>query len=624
MLADNILFLRKNYSILYEELKKIQDKPGNGIVTVEDTKNNHKTLKIIKDGQTIFLNSKYDPLREAEAIIDKLEEREEIDADTHVIFYGLGLGYHIDSFVHRFPNTTFSLYEPSIEVFNQFLSIKNINNLPTKKIHTIQCGYESEAMDEFFNALLNNTCKKTIIMDLPVYHNVFEEQYKMFSNRFIEVIKNKRSSLRADISYQKRWITNSVINFKEVLNTPNILMQDENIFKDKTAIIVSAGPSLDDEIENLRKIKDNGLAYIFSVGSAINTLMHHNILPDAICTYDPTEKNQVVFKKINEMEISNVPMIFGSSIGFEVLQQYKGPKYHMITTQDTISNYFLKEKDNKEIRRVSDAPSIAVVALEMLYKLKFSTIILVGQNLAYKDEKNYAEGIEYQQFIDIENDKNVLKIKDVYGNEVSTCEAYISMRNQMEGYIKNFNITVINTTKGGAHIEGTKFISMDVVIKDILQKKNVQGNEFNGLMEFDIYDKENLTLKMLQMNIEYSRYKKLLIEIKEKVVTMNDLINAMNIKQVRITYNKFNDAITKLENNDFFKVIVMPMNRVEYTMLTNNVGAIRNEKNELKKISNHIKFIDIFINHLAIDNVRMQGIMEILSDYTKNSSENMI
>jgi len=38
------------------------------------------------------------------------------------------------------------------------------------------------------------------------------------------------------------------------------------MFKDKPAILVSAGPSLDYEIENLRYIKENGLAYISQSG----------------------------------------------------------------------------------------------------------------------------------------------------------------------------------------------------------------------------------------------------------------------------------------------------------------------------------------------------------------------
>ena len=150
------------------------------------------------------------------------------------------------------------------------------------------------------------------------------------------MLKNKRSGIRTDYAFQERWILNSMKNFKEVLSTPNILLEKKGQFKDKPAILVAAGPSLNEEIENIRYIKDNGLAYIFSVGSAINTLIYHDIYPDAACTYDPTVNNQKVFEKTKERGIKEIPMIFGSSVGYETLVDYPGNKYHMITSQDTV------------------------------------------------------------------------------------------------------------------------------------------------------------------------------------------------------------------------------------------------------------------------------------------------
>ncbi|MBC3797062.1 motility associated factor glycosyltransferase family protein [Acetobacterium tundrae] len=621
MLADNIVFLKKNYPTLYEALKNDEDKIKKSSIVLEDTKNNYKTLKMTKGDKTLYLHSKYDPIREAESIIDKLEEREEIDTNSHVIFYGLGLGYHIDAFVRRFPDTTFSLYEPSEEVFEIFLNYKKLKDLPIKKMIAVQCEVNTEAMDDFFNTVLINTDKKTIIMDLPIYQNAFEEQYTQFSNRFMEAIKSKRSLLNTNYSFQNRWILNSVNNFDKVLNTPNILMQDKNNFKNKTAILVSAGPSLDYEIENLHTIKEKGLAYIFSVGSAINTLLYNDILPDAMCTYDPKEENRTVFKKVNEMKINTIPMLFGSSVGYEVLKDYTGPQYHMITSQDTVSNYFLKEKDGKEIDKVNDAPSIAVVTLELLSKLEFSTIILVGQNLAYKDEKNYAKGIDYHQN-DIEEIKEQ-KIKDVLGNEILTSVSFNDMRKQMEFYIKSLNISVINTTVGGAQIEGAKFIPMDNVINDILQHKIVQGDEFKSLMQSDLYDKEYLQSKINLLDDEFTDYVGLLSKIKQHILKVRELLDISNTKQAGIMYERLDSYIVKLEANDFFNVIAMPMNRVQYEILSNDVQRIKREKNELKRLKRLIKHIKPVFDLLYIDNNNNlnQNIMKVLSNNINNFVE---
>jgi Uncharacterized protein conserved in bacteria len=115
----------------------------------------------------------------------------------------------------------------------------------------------------------------------------------------MQLVKNQRSALSVNYAFKKRWIINSVNNFKTVLTTPNILTDNRGQFRDKTAILVSAGPSLDYEIEYLKYIKSNHLAFIFSVGTSINTLIHHGIYPDVMTTYDPTETYRLVFNNIN-------------------------------------------------------------------------------------------------------------------------------------------------------------------------------------------------------------------------------------------------------------------------------------------------------------------------------------
>lgn len=627
MLADNALYLKKNYPILYEQFKESENENQNEVYVLEDTKNNQKTIRIQKNGTVSYLHSKYDPIREAVSIVDSLEENENIDENTHVIFYGLGLGYHIDEFINRFPNVSYSLYEPSKEIFKLFLNYKNLKDMKVKNLKILQCEVSDNAMADFFSELLNTMEKKTIILDLPVYKNSFASQFTKFSNCLLELIKNKRNKISVNLIFQKRWILNSVINLKTVLNTPNLLMLNENRFANKIAILVAAGPSLDFEIENLRTIKENGSAFIFCVGSAINALLVHNIYPDAICTYDPSEENnRLVFKKINDMCVNTLPLIFGSSVGFEVLESYTGPKYHMITNQDTIANYFLKTKNTKDIQNVHDAPSIAVVTLELLKRLDFSRVILVGQNLAYMEEKNYANGIDYAQKDAFESENNIVIIKDVLGNDVSTTASFNSMRSQMELYIKSLDISVINTTIGGACIAGTDFMEMKDVIKNILTEKIVSGNEFKQIEEKPLYDCEFLQNSLKRIEDAYKTYKTMLFDIKRQISKIKELINNYNKKQTGIMYEKLDDLLKRIEMNDFFKVVAMPMNRVQYQLLIDNTIRLQSEKNELKRFKETVIAVDSFIDSLFIDESLNQNIIEILkttvNEYYEKTNEN--
>lgn len=613
MLADNIVYLRKENPILYEALiKKAEDK-SEPTVILEDTKNNKKTLIIKKNEKLLYLHSKYDPIREAELIIDMLEEKEEIFEDTHVIFYGLGLGYHVDAFLKRYPKNEFSIYEPSMEVLMHYLDQTPLKSLPLKRLKNIQCECDESKLNVFFKTFITGGNKKHIICDLPPYQKIFGEEYQLFLNKFRDEIKSMRSSIHTNYAFKKRWIFNSVKNFKEVLGSPNILMENNAVFKGQKAILVSAGPSLDFEIENLKFIKERKLAYIFTVGSAINTLIHHDLFPDAMCTYDPTERSQLVFDKANEMGIKTIPMIFGSSVGFETLQSYPGRKYHMITSQDRVSHYFLREKNGQALISVSDAPSIAVVVLELLHKLGFKEIFLVGQNLAYLNKKNYADGIEYYENEEINYDDSK-KAEDVLGRAVYTTDSYLLMKKMMEVHIKNLNMNVINTTKGGIKIEGTQYIEMNEVIKETLKNSIVDTEAFENIIESGIYDQVYIKHQLIKMIDAYKRYQVLLSLLQQQIYKLDGLVVNRNTKQANIMHKKIDGLIVELEVNDFAKVFALPMNRVEQEVLAMNIQQIKKEKNELKKIRELIPRLGGFINLLYGDSQLNQQIIEILTE----------
>ncbi|MCF6465222.1 motility associated factor glycosyltransferase family protein [Clostridium sp. Cult2] len=475
----------------------------------------------------LYLHSKYNPIREVETII---EEYEEVEPDTTVIFYGTGLGYHIDLFLQKHPDINYYIYEPIPELLYTYLSYNSLKRLPSLRLKDIILADNVLDIRKFFNQLVDKAGGKYIHVVLSSHKNIFTEEYERFLDLFKETIKDKKSSIGTNLAFQERWILNSMKNFKEVLSTPNILLEKKGAFKNKPAILVAAGPSLDEEIENVRYIKGKGLAYIFSVGSAINTLIHHNIYPDAATTYDPGVFNQKVFERIKEKGISDIPVIFGSSVGYETLINYPGDKYHMITSQDTVSNYYLKNQDGESISIMQDAPSIAVVTVQLLYELGFNPIVLVGQNLAYKGKERHSEGVYYSREVSEKEMEKGLWVKDVYGNEVLTNEGFNRMKQQMEYYIEALpNIEIINTTKGGAQIEGTSFRELTSVIDKHLKERVAEDNWLEG--NKTQYDKGYLKTQSEKIDRAYKRAFKLIDEYYDIINIIEKLINNQNFNQ---------------------------------------------------------------------------------------------
>lgn len=614
MLIDNINILKLTYPQTWEKLKSFEKSMDMDLIQVEETRRGDKTLWIEKEGKKTYLHSKYNPIREAEAII---EEYENVEEDTTVIFYGTGLGYHIDIFLKKHPNVKYYIYEPIPEILYTYLSHKSLKKLPSLNLKDIILADNEEETRSFFNHILDKTRENFIYIPLNSHRNIYTEEYNQFIKTFKETLKDKKSSIGTNLKFQERWILNSMKNFGEVLSTPNILLEKKGEFKDKPAILVAAGPSLNEEIENIRYIKNNGLAYIFSVGSAVNTLVYHDIYPDAATTYDPGKFNHNVFTKIKEKEIAEIPMIFGSSVGYETIINYPGDKYHMITSQDSVSNYYLKNTNGKSIDMIYDAPTIAVVTLQLLYELGFSKIILVGQNLAYKGKKRHSEGIHYSRDLtDSEIEKGIY-VKDVYGEEILTNLGFNSMRQQMEEYIKAFpNIEVINTTKGGAYIEGTEFIELETVINKYLKGKVVDNNWLVG--NKTNYDKEHLEIQAKKMDIAYKRALKLIENYYDTLNKIERLIGNRNFNQAEKAYAQLDNNLRRIENNDFFKVFILPMNRVQYELLANSIDNLNEERNPTEKGRRIVKSFKDFMDLCKED---VESIEEVYTEMKSSIEE---
>ncbi|WP_050179832.1 6-hydroxymethylpterin diphosphokinase MptE-like protein [Domibacillus robiginosus] len=607
MLTDNRNYLRIHQRPLLEELTKYEsvEEPT---VEVEPSRKGIPTAKMMIKSKVQYVHSKYDPESEAARLVEKIND---IHAYSHVLFIGSGLGYHIKSFLKEHPKVKISIYEPNLEMLIQFLTHQNITDFPKGSLQKIITTSKKQDLKQEIEQLHKLTGTKTFVYLLPSLTKLYENEEKMILEYVKGLLKEKRSEMATNFSFQKRWTINSIKNFPKVLQTPNILHDiDREVFRGKPAIIAAAGPSLSEEFENLQYIKENGLAYIFSVGSAINALIEHNIYPDAACTYDPKSHNYTVVEAIKNKGIKEIPLVFGSSVGYETLERYPGKMLHMLTSQDTVAPRYINNPEN--INVVLDAPSIAVVTFQLLQMLGCSQIILAGQNLSFQNKKRYAAGINYEHTsseINDDEEQKLISILDVHGNEVKTDETYTKMRQQLEAYIKLFsNLEVINTTNGGARIEGTTFMPMSQVIQEKLRDRQVVGNWYKGTNQYDYHfvqrqmNKMNIQQKACEISIEQA-----FNELKE----IDKLVKLKRTTQLERSFIRFDRCFSELRENLFFKSFIEPMVRIHHKLLSEKSQEVRFEK-DLKVKGETI--VHIFLSFLIDCQKHIEAIMPYIQE----------
>ena len=571
-LIDNRRWLNQHFRLIAERVKYLAEQPTSQEIIVEPSKSGLPTLQINDEGKMKYVHSKYDPLRDNDRILKNYE------GNVPVLFFGVGLGYHIEAFIQQHPSVRFALYETNEEVFLEFLERVDLNRWNHHNVLSLMIG-KNISLKQEVEQLLQRTNGKMTVISLPLYDQIYGKQKDLVMNTMVDKLKVTKSSIITDVAFQRLWTTNAIKNAPTVISTPNMLVDvNKEAFRDKPAIIVAAGPSLNEELEHLRQIKKEGSAYLFSVGSAINTLIANDIVPDAICSYDPQVYNDRVIKVVREKGIAEVPLIFGSSIGYETLELYPNAMYHMVTSQDTVVSSLVGEG----YPTVHDAPSIAVVTYQLLYELGCSPIVLVGQNLGYKDGQLYAKGIDYGSGTEItENQKkSVLYTTDVEGNPLATNEGFNSMRKQLELYIAQGKRETFNTTVKGAHIEGATYKRLSRLLEDEL---SVKGLVENWTCHESSYDDATIQESLKELTAQRNENEKNIKHAFRQLERLYDQFKLRKFQTIERSYGRFDEAISTLQDNKFYIHYVEPMIRVQFESLRQVIEDVRYETNQMRK-----------------------------------------
>ena len=437
---NNINLLKQNYLNIYKNIIKII--PNKNTYEIVKTKTNQSTLKINEEGRSYFLHSKYNPNREGENIA---EENYDDSIENYIIF-GLGFAYHVEELMAMAPNANFYIIETNKEIFRLALDNVDLDNiLENNKVNL----YVTDNMDEIGQVLNETLTKENIKI---ILHN---SSFKAMPKDLIEL-----KYLLEEFKMKE----NSIEKFSPLLDEnfkSNIQNYDANVdilfnkYKNKPLYIISAGPSLDKNIKELKSIGDRGI--ILSVGRAVRPLLKENIMPDFIIITDPSP--YLYNMQLDGLEI-NVPIIVLSTCDKNVMLNYKGKKLIALQKGYRQAEEYAKQHNHKLIET---GGSVATTALDVAINMGCNPITFVGQDLAYTDGKSHSKDTFSK---DMDSSKNLREIEDVYGNIVCAPKNLYSYLRWIQNRIKiEKDIKFIDATEGGARIEGTKIINLRETIE---------------------------------------------------------------------------------------------------------------------------------------------------------------
>lgn len=458
--------LGEKFVLKYESIKK-RDLEH---CFVTETINHQKILCQNREGYNWRLNSIYDP----ELAADKYAMKRKAFSDYAIIcIFGMSDGRVIRRLCEKCNGTQkILIYEPDCENFviaMEHFPLRDI--LERDGVSLIVEGINEEylhgKLDELICYENRNLVTECI---LPNYDVLYLKQGQDFIDKMLYCVKKHVFNMNTEVAFGQLLGDNMLYSLPYVLKNSSLNNLKSAIKKydisDIPAIIVSAGPSLDKNIRQLKMVGNR--AFIIAVDSALKALLRESIDFHIGVSVDP-RKNPAIFE---DERIAKYPMVLSTNSIPIIAQKNRSRLFFESPLGFEGFEKMIKEQTGEPLGELKTGGSVATDAFSLAQYLGFNKIILVGQDLAYTGGKTHVSGFAESEANKRAED-SLVEVEGMDGSILRTDIQMDSYRKWFEMAIKRSQgkVTVYNATEGGARIHGTVELTLQDAVEQLCQKE---------------------------------------------------------------------------------------------------------------------------------------------------------
>lgn len=418
--------------------------------------------------RTVYLSGKRRPRETAKRIIGQWGE---LNWTTPIFVTGMGdIAFLQELLRVTDKRINVMVYEPSIDVFYFLLEHVDLTEyFANRPLGLIIEGINEKEMDDVIKSYVS-------LANVEFLKHYTNRGYAAIeSNKVVYFLKRIDKLTSGIMINRNTGVRFSAVEVENLLRNIGFLCDGyittqlcDVLPIDIPAIVVSAGPSLNKNILELKKAKNK--AFIVAVDTAVKPLVRAGIIPDLYVIVDGLKPIEL----LDFPEAREIPLMPSLSSAYQVLKQHTGKKFFYF--EGNMLAYNLMAMNGISFSSVSCGGSVACSAFSLVYKLGFSRIILVGQDLAMTGNKTHADGTFKEKMEEIDTSRCLM----VEGN----CEEKVPTRGDFKMYLDWFNyyingcegIHVINATEGGAKIENTEIMTLaDAIARECDKEVDIQA-----------------------------------------------------------------------------------------------------------------------------------------------------
>ncbi len=454
----NLKALEKRFPGICDVIEERREKliKMEGMAVIEETAfNGEQILAVHKNGRKLYLAGRRNPLAHP---INQISVLGRITPHASIFILGMGNIHYLEKLSEKTDGSeVLLLYEPLFSIFDKQLDRIDLEEMFGKRtVALVVGGINEDGLEGVVGTMLQGDQVPLMkFFVLPNYIELCKEQVNRFLEDLVEKSEEYYMGVGTQMFFSPYQAENFYHNVQYIMTGYKAFQLFRTIPDDIPAFVISAGPSLDKNIKELKRAKNK--SFIIAVDTAVKPLLREGIVPDMFATLDGVKPLEVV--EIEEAK--EIPMLTKVSAAEAIMDYHTGKKFFPDEGYAYVSKMF--EMNGKTIEGFPVGGSIATLAFSLVCHLGIRKIIFVGQDLAYTDNKSHADRT-FQEKMPEEDTEGFMKVPGNYEKEVATLKNLDIYRKWFEEYIERweskYEVEFINATEGGAKIKGTKLMSL--------------------------------------------------------------------------------------------------------------------------------------------------------------------
>ena len=446
---------------LVDTLRKAKSPPGLLLETATDG-----GLTGTLDGTR--LASRHQPIREGTRLADEVD----LENNAAIVVHGLGLGHHVAALATRLKRLgVIIVIEPDVglirAVFEErdpatWLGIANIVFITDPSDR----GEIAQRLEHADWALGQGVA----VLEHPASRNRVADAVREFSSQFTEAITRTKLSLTTTLVRCVATMRNQIGNLSAYTREPGIAAF-KDAQPDRSAVIVSAGPSLARNVDLLAQPGVRDRCVIIAAQTVLRPLLARGVRPHFVTALDFHAISTRFYEGLAASDVEGIDLILDPKAHPSIADAYPG---RVRCCESTALDQLL----GPAARPMGHLPPGATVAHLALYVAEYlgcSRIALVGQDLGFSEGLYYASGaaihetwapelgpfnsiaqMEWRRIM--RGRRHLVRKTDVFGDPIFSDAQMVSYLQQFERDFRRLATngrTVIDATEGGVRKQHT-------------------------------------------------------------------------------------------------------------------------------------------------------------------------